>query len=257
MKLFDTHTHLENEKYDSDRQDIISALSKDNIDKIVNIGTNIATSIESIKLASSNENIYASIGIHPHDAKDFTPSSIDELKELAKHKKVVAIGEIGLDYHYDFSPRDMQMNAFIAQMELAKKIDLPVIYHIREAYGDFLPMVRSNEVVNNAVMHCYGGSLESVKICINAGMMISFTGVITFKNANKIRQVVEYVPIDRLMIETDCPYMSPEPYRGKRNQPAYVLEVAKQVALIKKMSLEQVVDITYNNAINFFKIGLL
>ena len=254
MKLFDTHVHLEDSRFDEDRDEIIAALKEKNIDKIVTVGTDVTTSKECIEIAGKHANVYAAIGLHPHDAKDFKDEDILTFERLAKDKNVVAIGEIGLDYHYDFSPRDIQMDAFVSQMELAKRINMPAIYHIREAFGDFLPMVQRGETANNAVMHCYGGSVESAKICLDAGMLISFTGVITFKNANKIRSVVEYVPLDRLMIETDCPYMAPVPYRGKRNQPAYVIEVARAVADIKGISIEEIVQITYNNAVRFFHL---
>ncbi len=160
-------------------QDVIDALADNNITKVINIGADMETSIESVQMANDNEMIYASVGIHPHDAKFFTESNIDELREMSKNKKVVAIGEIGLDYHYDLSPRDVQINVFRKQLALAKEINLPVVYHVREAFGDFIPMVQNGETVNKAVMHCYGGSVESAKICLDAGMHISFTGVVS------------------------------------------------------------------------------
>jgi len=254
MKFFDTHAHLYDNRFDIDRGELIKSLKDNQIEKVITVGTDIMTSKECIDTANNYEDVYATVGIHPHDAKDFKDGDIKILKSLSKDKKVVAIGEIGLDYHYDFSPRDMQMKAFIAQMELAKELKLPAIYHVREAFGDFLPMVQRGETVNNAVMHCYGGSIESAKICLDAGMMISFTGVISFKNANKIKKVVEYIPLDRLMIETDCPYMAPVPYRGKRNQPAYVVEVARAMADIKGKTIAEMAEITYNNSVRFFNI---
>lgn len=254
MKLFDTHTHLEDKRFDDDREDVIAELKYNNVLKAITVGTDIETSRQCIDIASKHEGMYAAVGLHPHDAKDFKESDIAEFEKMAADKKVVAIGEIGLDYHYDFSPRDMQMHAFEIQMDMAQRLNLPAVYHIREAFGDFLPMVRQGRCANNAVMHCYGGSLESAKICLDAGMMISFTGVITFKNANKILDVVKYVPIERLMIETDCPYMAPVPYRGKRNEPKYVAEVARKMAEIKGIAIEEMAEITYNNAERFFNI---
>ena len=218
------------------------------------VGTDIETSRQCIDIAEKYNGIYAAIGLHPHEAKDFKDSDIEVYEKMSQNKKVVAIGEIGLDYHYDFSPRDKQMHAFEAQMDMAKRLNLPAVYHIREAFGDFLPMVRRGMCLNNAVMHCYGGSVESAKICLDAGMMISFTGVITFKNASKILDVVKYVPTGRIMIETDCPYMAPVPHRCKRNEPAYVAEVAKKMAEIKGIPIEEMAQITYNNAVGFFNL---
>lgn len=252
MKLFDTHTHLYDKRFDEDRDRLISGLKDNDVVKAVTLGTCVETSQKCIDIADKYESVYATVGTHPHDAKDFRDEDLIVYEKMAQNKKVIAIGEIGLDYHYDFSPRDKQKYAMIKQMELAKKLNLPVVYHVREAFGDFLPMVQNGETINNAVMHCYGGSIESAKICLDAGMMISFTGVISFKNANKIKNVVEYTPLDRLMIETDCPYMAPVPYRGKRNEPKYVLEVARTMAKIKGISLEEMADITYNNAVRFF-----
>lgn len=254
MKLFDTHTHLYDKRFDEDRDQLISGLQSNGVEKVTTLGTCVKTSKKCIDIANKYEGVYAAVGTHPHDAKDFKDEDILIYEKMAEEDKVVAIGEIGLDYHYDFSPRDKQKYAMLKQMELAKKLNLPVVYHVREAFGDFLPMVQRGETVNNAVMHCYGGSIESAKICLEAGMLISFTGVISFKNASKIKKVVEYIPLDRLMIETDCPYMAPVPYRGKRNEPKYVLEVARAMAEIKGISIEEMIDITYNNAVRFFDI---
>jgi len=254
MKLFDTHTHLYDSRFDEDRDELILELKDNGIEKAITLGTCVNTSTQCIEIANKYSNVFATVGTHPHDAKDFKDKDVLIYEEMAKEDKVIAIGEIGLDYHYDFSPRDKQIYAMNRQMELAKKLDFPVVYHVREAFGDFLPMVQNGETHNNAVMHCYGGSIESAKICLDAGMLISFTGVITFKNANKIKKVVDYIPLDRLMIETDCPYMAPVPYRGKRNEPKYVLEVARAMAEIKGISIEEMIDITYNNAVRFFNL---
>lgn len=255
MKLFDTHAHLNDKRFDADRDELISGFKKSNVAKVITLGTDIDTSSQCMDIAKKHEGVYAAVGLHPHDAKNFEDENISTFEQMAKDKNVVAIGEIGLDYHYDFSPRDKQMHAFILQMEMAKRLELPAVYHVREAFGDFIPMVEKGEILTNAVMHCYGGSIESAKICLDAGMMISFTGVISFKNANKVKKVVEYVPLDRLMIETDCPYMAPVPYRGKRNEPAYVAQVARAMAQIKGISIEEIAEITYNNAIRFFNIN--
>ncbi len=255
MKFIDTHAHLNDKKFDDDREELIVSLKDSDVEKVITVGTDIDSSKECIDIADKYENIYAAVGLHPHDAKFFKEDDIVVFEKMAEHKKVVAIGEIGLDYHYDFSPRDIQMETFLKQIELAKRLNLPAVYHIREAFGDFLPMVKNGMVYGNGVMHCYGGSVESAKICLDAGMMISFTGVISFKNANKIRDVVKYVPLDRIMTETDCPYMAPIPYRGKRNQPAYVKEVAVAMAGIKGISIDKIAETTYNNAVRFFNLS--
>lgn len=252
MRLFDTHTHYEDERFAQDLNEIISAFKDNNVEKIITVGSDIDTSKRCIKIADSYKDIYAAAGIHPHEAKICGKKALDAIKCMLGENKVVALGEIGLDYHYDFSPRDKQMECFINQLELNEDIGLPVIYHIREAWGDFLEMLRQNRVSGNAVMHCYSGSKESAKLCLDKGMMISFTGVITFKNAHNIREVVDFVPIDRLMIETDCPYMAPVPYRGKRNESKHVIEVARSIAQVKNMDLEDVCEITYQNGCRFF-----
>ncbi|MEX1377928.1 MAG: TatD family hydrolase [Eubacteriales bacterium] len=255
MKLFDTHTHLYDEKFQEDLDLVIGEFRENKVYRAITLGTEIETSQRCIDIAQQYEDVYAAVGIHPHDAKGSNAGDIEKLKDMAQNKKVAAIGEIGLDYHYDFSPRDIQMDIFIKQMELAKELNMPAVYHVREAFGDFLPMVQKGQTYNNAVMHCFGGSKESAKICMDAGMMISFTGVITFKNASKVKEVVEYIPLDRLMIETDCPYMAPVPHRGKRNRPSYVIEVARAMAEIKGKTVAEIAEITYNNATRFFGIS--
>ena len=255
MKLFDTHTHLYDDKFKDDLDEVVGEFREHYVYKALTLGTEIETSQACIDIAQKYEDVYAAVGIHPHDAKSSKAGDIEKLREMVKNNKVVAIGEIGLDYHYDFSPRDIQMDIFKGQMEMAREMVLPAVYHVREAFGDFLPMVQKGQTYNNAVMHCFGGSKESAKICIDAGMMISFTGVITFKNANKVKEVVNYIPLDRLMIETDCPYMAPVPYRGKRNKPSYVVEIAKAMAEIKGKTVDEIAEITYNNATRFFGLS--
>lgn len=254
MRLFDSHAHLDDDRFASDRDNVIRNLITNHVDKITCVGASIESSTHSVALAQQYDYIYAAVGVHPHNAYSWNTDSSASIEQLLKHPKVVALGEIGLDYHYDFSPRDAQKKCLNDQIRIAKEVNLPIIYHIREAFGDFLPMVRSGEAPGNAVMHCYGGSKESAKECLDAGMLISFTGVITFKNAHKIKDVVRYVPLERMMIETDCPYMAPVPYRGKRNEPKYVLEVARAIAEIKEIDLDLVCESTYHNACNFFNI---
>jgi TatD DNase family protein len=207
-----------------------------------------------IDLAAAYENVFAAVGIHPHNAKNFIYDDISALESMLSAGKVVAVGEIGLDYHYDFSPRDVQIYCMTEQIELARKNNMPIVFHVREAFGDFLDILRGGGVPHRSVMHSYSGSRETAKECMDNGMMVSFTGVITFKNAHRIREVVEYVPLERMMIETDCPYMTPEPFRGRRNEPKHVAYVAQMVAEIKKMDIGAVMEHTRGNALKFFGI---
>jgi len=192
-------------------------------------------------------------GFHPSSVSKFNEKDYDEIKALLNKDKVVAVGEIGLDYYYDTNPRDMQMDIFTQQLQTARDLNMPSIMHIRDAWGDFLPMLKGWN--QEAVVHCWTGSLESAKICLDAGLHISFTGSVTFKNANKLRAVAKYIPMNRLMIETDAPYMAPVPKRGKRNEPKYVLHIAEMFAEIKGLSLETVAEKTFENGKRFFNIN--
>jgi TatD DNase family protein len=199
--------------------------------------------------------IYAAVGIHPHDAAKVPKDYIEKLKNLAKEKKVVAIGEIGLDYYYDFSPRDTQKEIFARQIELALEINLPMIIHTRESMGDTFNILDSTGGWKaGGVFHCFPGDLNDAKYLITKGFYISYTGVITFKNADKTRTIIKDIPLDRLLIETDSPYMAPEPYRGERNRPALVIKVAETIATIKNISLDEVGQITTNNFNRLFNL---
>lgn len=253
--IIDSHCHLYDNKLNEIKQEILKSLTKTPQIAICN-GDNIETSIQSINLANNNANIFATIGIHPHEAKTFDESSIKKLENLAKNKKVVAIGEIGLDYFYNFSPKETQKNVLIQQIVLASKLKLPCVFHIREATQDFLDIVKDLTQKYNfsGYVHSFSGSIETVKIYLSYGFYIGINGIITFKNANKMLDVVKFLPLNRILIETDAPYLTPVPYRGKLNRPEYVELVANKIAELKGLSLQDVISATTQNAKTFFNL---
>lgn len=251
--LFDTHAHLDDERFDMDREDLIEKL-KSSICKIINAGCDIKTSEISLELAKKHDFIYATVGFHPHEAQNMTDEAFAKIEEMAKHPKVVAIGEIGLDYYYDSSPRETQKKVFEMQMELAEKLSLPVVIHDRDAHADCMSIIRKFPNVRGT-FHCFAGSLEMANELIKLGYNMSFGGALTFKNAVRAVNVVENIGMEHIMLETDCPYLTPVPHRGKRNDPSYTMLVAEKIAQLKNLSVEEVIEITYNNAINSFKIG--
>ncbi len=251
--LVDSHAHLEDEKYDKDREEVIEECKKD-LTFLINVGSNLLTSKQSIELAHNYDFIYASVGIHPHDAqKEF--DKVEEIERLALQEKVVAIGEIGLDYYYNDPPKEFQKEVFIKQIRLAKKLNLPIIIHDRDAHGDILDILKQEWTKDlRGVFHSYSGSVEMAFQAIEMNFYISLGGPVTFKNAKKPKEVVKAVPIEKLLIETDSPYLTPEPYRGKRNTPVYVKFVAEKIAELREMSYEEVCRITAENAIKLFDI---
>lgn len=253
--LIDSHVHLDDKRFDGDRDILIENLKSNNIEMVINIGADLETSVASVDLANKYGNIYAAVGVHPHSAKEVNTMVMEQLKDLASNEKVVAIGEIGLDFYYDNSPRDLQRKWFIEQLKLAKKLDLPVIIHTRDAAGETFDILKNNQNGNvRGVLHCYSGSPEMALEYVKMGFHISLGGPVTFKNARVVREVAEAVPIDKLLIETDCPYLTPEPYRGKRNEPMYVKYVAEKIAEIKKVSYEELVKTTNSNTKELFGI---
>lgn len=236
MELIDTHCHLTFKQLSSDIGAVIERSKAAGVTSWITVGTDIEENLKAIVLANKYENIYAAVGIHPHDAKDVTAQTITELKELAKNQKVVAIGETGLDFHYDFSPRQSQRRVFVQQLQIAKELNLPVIVHSREAFDETIDILQQfGSGVKKTLLHCFSGSAEQAKIVLNKGHYISFTGVVTFKNAHKTREAAKAVPLDRLMLETDCPYMSPEPMRKQKiNEPALMIHTAKFLAELKQ-----------------------
>ncbi|WZL73441.1 TatD family hydrolase [Clostridiaceae bacterium 35-E11] len=253
--LFDSHAHLDDARFDKDREQILKNAKENGITYIMNPGADFETSVKAVELASQYDMVYAAVGVHPHDAKDMDEMTLALLKGLAKKPKVKAIGEIGLDYHYDHSPRDIQKEWFKRQIQLAKTIALPIIIHDREANEDVMRILKKEKAFDTGVvLHCYSGSAELAKQYTKLGAYISIAGPLTYKNARKTVEVVDTIPLEYLFIETDSPYLTPMPHRGKRNEMAYVRYVAEKIAEIKKCSLEEVAYQTTENAKRFFRI---
>lgn len=254
--LFDSHAHYNDKRFAEDVDEVLSAMRENNVGMILNSCSEIAEIPEILKLCEKYPFMYASIGVHPHEAEGLKESDMDILREYSKHEKVKAIGEIGLDYFYDFSPRDTQKKWFERQVELAKELKLPVVIHDRDAHKDSMDILRSCKVSEiGGVFHCYAGSVEMAKEILDWGMYIAFGGSLTFKKSVKPKEVAAYVPLDRIVIETDCPYLTPEPHRGKRNSSLYIHYVAEKLAEIKGISVEEVENATFENAKRLFNIG--
>jgi TatD DNase family protein len=239
MQLIDTHCHLTFDDLVADIEAVLARSQQAGVTGWITVGTDMEQNRKTIELAERHENMYAAIGIHPHDAKNVTAETITELKKLAQNEKVVAIGETGLDFHYDFSPRQDQRRAFVQQLKIAAELGLPVIIHCREAFDETMEILEQyGRSVKRVVFHCFGGSADQAKIVLDKGFYISFTGVVTFKNAEPVRQAAKIVPLAKLMVESDCPYMSPEPMRKQKiNEPALMLHTAKCLAELKGMDL--------------------
>lgn len=252
MKLVDTHCHLDNEKFDEDRLEVIERI-KENLEFCVNIGYDLASSKKSLKLAKEYDFIYAVIGVHPIDIAEYDEEVEKELELLGKNPKVVAIGEIGLDYHWMTEPKEIQQERFKRQLELAERLNKPVVIHTRDAMEDTVNILKDYPNITG-VIHCYPGSLETAKQLVDR-FYLGIGGTLTFKNSKKAVEVVKDIPLDRIVIETDCPYLTPEPFRGKRNEPIYVEYVAKKIAEIKEISVEDVTKITTENAKKLYRIG--
>ena len=251
--FFDTHTHLDDDKFDIDRDELITSLKNEGLSLAVNIGANLVTSQNSIDLAEKYDFIYAAVGVHPNDTGDMTDEDLQKIEEMAKHEKVVAIGEIGLDYHYDEPAPEVQKVWFEKQLLLAKKLNMPYIIHDREAHADVLEIIKKIGHFNG-VMHCFSGSSEMARQVTDLGMYVSIAGQVTFKNAPKVQAVAKSVPLDKLLIETDSPYLTPEPFRGKRNNSAYVKYTAEKIAELRGMSIEEIAKITMENGKRFYNI---
>ena len=251
--FFDSHAHLDDRRFDDDRAQILEDLKNHGVGLVMNVGCDLTSSLASIRLAKTYPFLYAAVGSHPDDAESVNESLIAMYRQLAQEEKVKAIGEIGLDYHYEDPPRAVQLPAFRAQLALARELDMPVVVHEREAHADAMELVREFSDVRG-VFHCYSGSLEQAKELVRRGWYIGFTGVITFKNARKAVEVAQWMPLDRILIETDCPYMAPEPWRGRRNDSRYVPLMAKKIAEIKGLALEEVETATTENAKRLFGI---
>ncbi|HEX9251914.1 MAG TPA: TatD family hydrolase, partial [Ignavibacteriaceae bacterium] len=254
--FIDTHAHLFYENFKDDVDDVIKRSKENAVDYIVVPATDIKTAKEALRLAEKYEQIYATVGTHPHDTKDWNESLLKEIEELAKHPKVIAIGEIGLDYYYDFSPKEQQIKAFKSQLDLAIKLELPVVIHNRDSDEDMMDIILSYCGTGlKAQFHCFNGSINDAFEYMKMNHFISFTGNITYKKSDSLRETLKHINQNHLMLETDSPFMTPVPFRGKRNEPAYVSYVAQQVADVHKISLEDVGRITSLNTFRFFGIG--
>lgn len=253
--LFDTHAHYDSWKFDADRDAVLSALPGLGVGLVVNPGCDLDSSAQAVALAEQYPFLYAAVGVHPEDCADWEDGQTDRLRELAAHPRVVAVGEIGLDYYWpENPPQALQKQAFRAQMALAQELDLPVIVHDREAHGDSLAIVREFPRVRG-VFHCFSGSAEMAKELVGLGWMISFTGVLTYQNARKSVEAAQAVPLDRLMIETDSPYMAPVPHRGERCHSGLVAHTCARLAEIKGITLEECARITMENGKRFYQIS--
>ena len=254
--FIDTHTHLDFDRFDADREEVIRRAHEANVAAMITIGIDYKTSLAAIRIAEEHSNIYASVGVHPHDAANMTDEQFAELSELLSHPKVVAVGEVGLDYHYDYSPRDTQRRVFRRFLSLAREHQMPVIIHTREADEDILATIKEQGRSNwQGVFHCFSSDDNMAKKVLDLGFNISFTGTVTFKNSDSL-DVAKSVPLDRIMIETDCPFLAPMPKRGKRNEPAFVVYIAQKIAEAKQMSTDEFAQATTLNALRFFNIKL-
>ena len=253
--LIDSHAHLDDLRYDTDRDNVLQRAESAGIEAIVTIGCDLATSQAAVALAQAHPNIFATIGVHPHETKEIGEGWYESFRSLARHPKVVAYGEIGLDYHYDHSPREIQRQRFREQIHLARELALPLVIHTREAQEDTVMILREEGAVDvGGVFHCFSGDAWLAKDALDLGFYLSFSGVLTFKNATMLRDIAKTVPLDRLMVETDCPYLAPVPYRGKRNEPAYVQYVAEILAEIRgNGSVESIARATVENTKRVFR----
>ena len=252
--LFDTHAHMDDRAFDGDREELLSSLPERGIALLMSPGCSLASSRAASRLSQEYDYIYAAVGSHPDAADEVDEVVLEEYRKLCKlNPKIKAIGEIGLDYHYEDIPRGIQQRAFRMQMELARELDLPVIVHEREAHEDGLKIISEFPEVTG-VFHCYSGSAEMAKLLVDRGWYIGFTGVLTFKNARKAVEVAQSIPLERIVLETDCPYMSPEPFRGKRNDPSRLCYMAEKLAQLRSLPVERIHEITVENGKRLYRI---
>ena len=250
--LIDTHAHLQMKDYNQDRDEVIARAAEAGVMYIINASFDLPSSQQALKLAEEHENFYAAVGFHPHDAKSLDDKALESLQEMAKHPKVVAIGETGLDYYRDLSPRSVQKSVFEIQLQLAKEMNLPVIIHNRDAHEDTLRILQNYKDNIRGVMHCFSGDQDFADRCLNMGLYISFAGPVTFPNARELQQIAAKVPSDKFFIETDCPFLAPQFKRGKRNEPSYVKAIAKKISELRHTTLQQISQTTTANARTLF-----
>lgn len=255
--IVDSHAHYDDEQFDTDRADVLKRIQEQDIVRVVNPASNLSSARKCIELSEAYDFVYCAVGIHPHDSQEYSQQSLEIIRKMAEHKKVVAIGEIGLDYHYDFSPRDVQKQCFAAHIQLALQLELPLIIHNRESHKDILDIVKAEKGYNaGGVFHCFTGSVEMAKEVLDMGFYIALGGAVTFKNAKRPVDVAKYVPIDRLLVETDSPYMAPVPYRGKRNDSGYLSEIIQKISEIRNTDFNDIAMNTTQNANRLFGLNL-
>ncbi|HOD31433.1 MAG TPA: TatD family hydrolase [Smithellaceae bacterium] len=251
--LIDSHAHLEMEQFDNDRQEVIERACLAGVEYIITVGTNPAFGEKAISIAKQYKNIFVSLGIHPHEAATADDKSLAQMADFARQPEVVAYGEIGLDFFRNLSPREKQIEVFSRQLEIARDLSLPVVIHDRDAHEQVLQLVRSSGV-QRGVFHCFSGDYALAQKCLDLGFYLSIPGTVTFDKAVKISDVVKKVPLEFLLLETDCPFLTPVPYRGRRNEPSFIIHTAKKVAQIKSLRWEDVADTTTRNALNLFRL---
>ena len=254
MEFFDSHAHYNDERFEEDRDELIKKIYSEDVTKIINAGYSLESSIKAIEIAKDYNFMYVTAGISPKDIDDFKEENLEKIEELAKNKKVVAIGEIGLDYHWNTENKVLQKHVFISQIEIANKLNIPIVIHTREAIYDTLDILKSNRCNKNGVFHCCPLNVDLVREGLKLGFYISFAGPVTFKNSKNADEIIKMVPLDKILIETDSPYLSPEPLRGKRNDSRNVKYIAQRIAEAKGISLEKVAKTTYANAKAIFSL---
>ena len=252
--IIDTHAHYDDERFDEDRDTLLASMPENNVGLILNPGCDVESSRKAVSYANKYPFVYAAVGIHPDEVGSLNEETFAQMKELFKEEKVVAVGEIGLDYYWDNEPREVQKKWFIRQLELARELDLPVLIHSREAAADTMEIMKEHAKGLSGVIHCYSYSKEMAQEYIKMGFYIGVGGVVTFKNAKKLKEVVENIPLTSIVLETDCPYMAPEPNRGKRNNSAYIRYVAEKIAELKGITYEEVVEQTEKNARDMYRL---
>jgi TatD DNase family protein len=252
--LVDSHAHLELEDFDEDREQVMTRAREAGVDLIITVGINLADCRRAIEIAEMYDPVYAAIGIHPHDVKEISQETYDILSELAQREKVVAYGEIGLDFFRNYAPREMQIRRFGEQLDLAKSLDLPVIIHDRQAHKETIDMLRGWKGRKRGIVHCFSGDYNLARQCLDLGFYISIPGTVTYPKAEEIRDVVKRVPLSALLVETDAPFLAPQSHRGKRNEPAYIIHAAEKIAEIKGVSLHEVEAATTGNAWDVFAL---
>jgi len=252
--LVDTHAHLQWASFDKDREKAINRAKKAGVEYIVNIGFDVDGSIKAIDLAEKHKGLYATVGIHPHNASQFNQKVLNKLMELSENPKVVAIGEIGLDYYRNLSPRQAQKEAFEAQLLLAKELKLPVVIHDREAHADILQILSKLNEKTTVIMHCFSGSKEMAEQCVKSNFYISFAGLVTFPNSHKLHEIAKWIKLDKILVETDSPWLAPQDMRGKRNEPAFLTFIAEKVAKLKGIPVNRLAEATTENSKEIFQL---